>query len=123
MWIHQDVSNEWYSAPLITTDFLQDVPSISNAAESLILPVLSSLVPCSMQYIAEHGIGSILVFECLYFLLQTRNAGHGLQEQLDLAVEIYQSSGVHAKVSKLIQEAFEKYGEEEEILCPILQRY
>ncbi|KAI6113984.1 hypothetical protein F5141DRAFT_684951 [Pisolithus sp. B1] len=64
--------------------------------------------------------GSILVFEYLYFLLQARNAQNSLQEHLTLAVEAYQSSGVHTKVSMLIQTAFQKYGEDVETLCPIL---
>ncbi|KAI6094326.1 hypothetical protein F5141DRAFT_1173446 [Pisolithus sp. B1] len=64
--------------------------------------------------------GSILVFEYLYFLLQARNAQDGLQEHLTLAVEKYQSSCVHAKVNILIEEAFQKYGEDVETLCPIL---
>ncbi|KAI6156499.1 hypothetical protein EDD17DRAFT_1512315 [Pisolithus thermaeus] len=49
-----------------------------------------------------------------------RNAQNGLQEHLTLAVEAYQSSGVHTKVSMLIQTAFQKYGEDVETLCPIL---
>ncbi|KAI6113457.1 hypothetical protein EDD16DRAFT_1897089 [Pisolithus croceorrhizus] len=73
-----------------------------------------------MQPIAEHGVGSILVFEYLYFLLQAKNSRDDLQEDLTSAVEKYQSSGTHAKVSKLIKEAFEKCGENVGTLCPIL---
>ncbi|KAI6127606.1 hypothetical protein EDD16DRAFT_246540 [Pisolithus croceorrhizus] len=64
--------------------------------------------------------GAILVFEYLYFLLQARNGRQDLQEYLTSAVEQYQSSGTCAKVNTLIQEAFEKYGDNVDVLYPIL---
>ncbi|KAI6094772.1 hypothetical protein F5141DRAFT_835906 [Pisolithus sp. B1] len=64
--------------------------------------------------------GAVLVFEYLYFLLQARNGRQDLQEDLTSAVEQYQSSGTCAKVNTLIQEAFEKYGDNVDVLCPIL---
>ncbi|KAI5999100.1 hypothetical protein EDD15DRAFT_2363126 [Pisolithus albus] len=74
----------------------------------------------SRQYIAENGIGAILVFEYLYFLLQVKDGRNDLQEDLNFAVDEYKSSGIQAKVNKLIQEAFQSYGDNVEILCPIL---
>ncbi|KAI6115869.1 hypothetical protein F5141DRAFT_633091 [Pisolithus sp. B1] len=74
----------------------------------------------SRQYIAEHGIGAILVFEYLYFLLQAQHGRHNLQESLTLAVKEYKRSGIHARVNESIQETFEKYGDNVDILCPIL---
>ncbi|KAI6167779.1 hypothetical protein EDD17DRAFT_862410 [Pisolithus thermaeus] len=43
-----------------------------------------------------------------------------LQKDLTSAVEQYQSSGTNAKVNTLIQEAFEMYGDDVDVLCPIL---
>ncbi|KAI6104273.1 hypothetical protein EDD16DRAFT_1699753 [Pisolithus croceorrhizus] len=83
------------------------------------MPTLSTSMQSSMQYVAEHGIGAVLVFEYLYFLLQARNAQRGLQEYLNLAIQTYQSSGIHDQVNKLIQEAFQKYGEDVETLSPV----
>ncbi|KAI6029242.1 hypothetical protein PISMIDRAFT_683379 [Pisolithus microcarpus 441] len=84
------------------------------------MPMLSTSTQYSMQYIAEHGIGSVLVFEYLYFLLQFKNGSNHIQEDLTLAVEEYQRSGVHAKVNKLIQAAFAKHGQDVKTLCHIL---
>ncbi|KAI6104561.1 hypothetical protein EDD16DRAFT_1637176, partial [Pisolithus croceorrhizus] len=64
--------------------------------------------------------GAILLFEYLYFLLQVKTVGNDLQENLNFIVEKYQSSGIHAKVNKLIQEAFKMHGNNVEILSPIL---
>lgn len=96
------------------------VPAITNFGQSLTMPMLSTSRQYSMQYIAEHGIGSVLVFEYLYFLLQVKNGSNHIQEDLTLAVEEYQRSGVHAKVNKLIQAAFAQYGQDVKTLCPIL---
>ncbi|KAI6101860.1 hypothetical protein F5141DRAFT_1065820 [Pisolithus sp. B1] len=49
-----------------------------------------------------------------------KNRRNDIQEELNSAVREYQSTGVHAKVNKFIQEAFQKYGEDMEVLCPIL---
>ncbi|KAI6162610.1 hypothetical protein EDD17DRAFT_1573587, partial [Pisolithus thermaeus] len=101
--------------------FAPQVPSISTAAKpSLLMPTFSNSIPHSMQSIAENGIGAILVFEYLYFLLQEKAGGNDLQEDLNFIVEKYQSSGIQAKVNKLIQEAFKVHGNNVEILCPIL---
>ncbi|KAI6128635.1 hypothetical protein EDD16DRAFT_72936 [Pisolithus croceorrhizus] len=112
--ISQDVSSSYYSVSFITTDmlsaafglcpcifvslshfarcYLLQVPTISHAAFALTMPTLSTSKTYSMQYIAEHGIGSILVFEYLYFLLQARSVESILQEHLNLAVETYQNA-------------------------------
>ncbi|KIK22271.1 hypothetical protein PISMIDRAFT_680487, partial [Pisolithus microcarpus 441] len=54
------------------------------------MPTMSSSVQYSMQYYAEHGLGSILVFEYLYFLLQVQDGRNNIQECLNLAVKEYQ---------------------------------
>ncbi|KAI6097634.1 hypothetical protein EDD16DRAFT_596921 [Pisolithus croceorrhizus] len=77
-------------------------------------------LPFSLQYIAEQGLGAILVFEYLYFLLQVQGGWDNLQDSLTLAVKEYQSSGTHAKVNESIQKAFEKYGDNVDNLCPVL---
>ncbi|KAI6019406.1 hypothetical protein PISMIDRAFT_682696 [Pisolithus microcarpus 441] len=64
--------------------------------------------------------GTLLVFEYLYFLLQVPAGREGIQEDLNLAAKEYQSSGIHAKVNKLIQEALQSHGDNVEILCLIL---
>ncbi|KAI6018020.1 hypothetical protein PISMIDRAFT_688843 [Pisolithus microcarpus 441] len=84
------------------------------------MPTLSSSVLYSRQYIAEQGLGSILVFEYLYFLLQVQNGRNNMQDSLTLAVKEYQSSGIHAKVNESIQKAFEKYGNNVDHLCHTL---
>ncbi|KAI6103364.1 hypothetical protein F5141DRAFT_1065201 [Pisolithus sp. B1] len=48
------------------------------------------------------------------------NGRNDLQKDLTSAVEKYQGSGIHAKVNTLIQEAFDKYGNNVDVLCPIL---
>ncbi|KIK17282.1 hypothetical protein PISMIDRAFT_685397 [Pisolithus microcarpus 441] len=95
-------------------------PSISHPAQSLTIPTFSTTMQCSRQCIAEDGVGAILVFEYLYFLLQVKDGRNGLQEDLNLAAKEYKRSGIHAKVNKLIQEAFQNHGDDVEILCPIL---
>ncbi|KAI6168705.1 hypothetical protein EDD17DRAFT_637077 [Pisolithus thermaeus] len=84
------------------------------------MPMLSISMQSSRQYIAEQGLGAILVFEFLYFLLQVQGGWHNLQEGLTLAVKEYQSSGIHAKVNESIHKAFEKYGDDVDNLCPVL---
>ncbi|KAI6016055.1 hypothetical protein PISMIDRAFT_689537, partial [Pisolithus microcarpus 441] len=95
-------------------------PSISHPAQSLKIPTFSTSMQYSAQNIAQNGIGAILVFEYLYFLLQVKPGRNDLQEDLNLAGEEYQSSGIQAKVNKLIQEAFQNHDDNVEVLCPIL---
>ncbi|KIK14515.1 hypothetical protein PISMIDRAFT_687869 [Pisolithus microcarpus 441] len=95
-------------------------PSISHPAQSLNIPTFSTTMQYSRQCIAEDGVGAILVFEYLYFLLQEKDGSNSLQEDLNLAAEEYKSSGIHAKVNKLIQAAFQNHGDDVETLCPIL---
>ncbi|KIK21549.1 hypothetical protein PISMIDRAFT_681244, partial [Pisolithus microcarpus 441] len=54
------------------------------------MPTLSSSVLYSMQYFAEHGLGSLLVLEYLYFLFQVQDRRNNMQESLTLAVKEYQ---------------------------------
>ncbi|KAI6018549.1 hypothetical protein BKA83DRAFT_4313311, partial [Pisolithus microcarpus] len=94
--------------------------TISHPRQSITMPMLSSSMWYSRHYYAELGLGSILVFEYLYFLLQMQDGRNNLQESLTLAVKEYQSSGIHTKVNKSIQTAFEHYGDSMDDLCPIL---
>ncbi|KAI6103440.1 hypothetical protein F5141DRAFT_1065254 [Pisolithus sp. B1] len=100
--------------------FSPQVPQISTPRKSLKIPTFSSSMQYSRQSIAENGIGVILVLEYLYFLLQVKTGKPDIQKDLNLAVEKYKSSGIHAKVNVLIQAAFEKHGDDTEILCPTL---
>ncbi|KAI6026843.1 hypothetical protein BKA83DRAFT_3171854 [Pisolithus microcarpus] len=100
--------------------FAHQVPPISHHVKSLTIPTFSTTMQYSKQCIAENGIGAILVFEYLYFLMQVKDERNDLQEDMNLAVEEYKSSGIHAKVNKLIQEAFQNHDDDVEILCPIL---
>ncbi|KAI6011024.1 hypothetical protein BKA83DRAFT_4396980 [Pisolithus microcarpus] len=95
-------------------------PSISHSRQSLNIPTFSTSKQYSRQYIAENGIGAILVFEYLYFLLQVTAGRKDIQEDLNLAAQEYQSSCIHANVNKLIQEAFQSHSDNVEVLCPIL---
>ncbi|KAI5990567.1 hypothetical protein F5J12DRAFT_475985 [Pisolithus orientalis] len=82
------------------------IPAIYHD-QSLKMPKLSPLMQSSMKFIAQHGIGAILVFEYLYFLLQGKGRKGDLQENLTLAVKHYQTS------------AFQEHGENVEVLCSI----
>ncbi|KAI5988202.1 hypothetical protein EDD15DRAFT_2371633 [Pisolithus albus] len=84
------------------------------------MPTFSSSMQYSRQYYAEHGLGSILVFEYLYFLSQVPDGSNHMQEFWTLAVKEYQSSGIQNKVNESIQKAFEKCGNNVDALCPIL---
>ncbi|KAI6026798.1 hypothetical protein BKA83DRAFT_4124388 [Pisolithus microcarpus] len=53
-------------------------------------------------------------------MVLVKDGRNGLQEDLNLAAKEYKRSGIHAKVNKLIQEAFQNHGDDVEILCPIL---
>ncbi|KIK17669.1 hypothetical protein PISMIDRAFT_685004 [Pisolithus microcarpus 441] len=95
-------------------------PSISSPRQYLTIPTFSTSMQYSAQNIAENGIGAILVFEYLYFLLQVKQGRNDIQKDLNLAVKKYESSGIQATVNKLIQEAFQNHGDNVEIICPIL---
>lgn len=93
---------------------------IHNPSTSSI-PALSTSLKSPMRFIAEHGIGTILVFESLYFLLQVKKESQqDIQAHVTLAVEQYQTSGVQGRVIKLIEEAFSRHGENVEDLWPVL---
>ncbi|KAI6159845.1 hypothetical protein EDD17DRAFT_1898519 [Pisolithus thermaeus] len=81
---------------------------------------LSTSLQSPMMYIVEHGIGSILVFEYMYFLLQVNPDEKNVEKHFKIAVKEYQTSGVQAKVIALIAVAFQEHGENVEVLCPIL---
>ncbi|KAI6152703.1 hypothetical protein EDD17DRAFT_1635520, partial [Pisolithus thermaeus] len=104
-----------YSCVLLHISFL-----VVYLSGSLALPTLSTSMQYSRQYIAEHGLGTILVFEYSYFLSQEQNRRHTFRESLTLAVKEYQSSGIYAKVNESIQRAFEKYGDKVDNLCAVL---
>ncbi|KAI6139511.1 hypothetical protein BKA82DRAFT_778709 [Pisolithus tinctorius] len=87
---------------------------------SVQMPTLAISQTPSLQYVAAYGIGAILVFEYLYFLLQANKVNGGLQANLEQAVRTYQTSGVQATVAKLITAAFQHHGEDVEVLTPIL---
>ncbi|KIK22643.1 hypothetical protein PISMIDRAFT_680059 [Pisolithus microcarpus 441] len=99
--------------------YVRNGDTIPHPGRSLKMPTLSISKQYSMQYVAEHGLGSILVFEYLY-LFQVQNGRNNMQEGLTLAVKEYQSSGIQAKVNESIQKAFDMHGNNVDILCPIL---
>lgn len=97
------------------------MPLITPSSNPFLMPTLSTSMQCPIMYIAEHGIGSILVFEYLYFLMQVDPTHeHGVERHLKIAVKEYQMSGVQAKIIALIAAAFEEYGENVEALVPVL---
>lgn len=99
--------------------YLQElVPSIPTQSQPLEMPILSISMPPEMKSLVEHGIGSIIVFEYLYFLLQVKNRDE--QRSLTLAAEEYQKSGRQHIVCKQIEAVFQEHGENVKILCPIL---
>ncbi|KIO11971.1 hypothetical protein M404DRAFT_994048 [Pisolithus tinctorius Marx 270] len=83
------------------------------------MPSLATTQQSSMQHVVEHGIGALLVFEYLYFLLQEKT-GRSLRRCLAFAVNEYQTSNVKANVHQLIKAAFMEHGHNIDILCPIL---
>ncbi|KIO12043.1 hypothetical protein M404DRAFT_994085, partial [Pisolithus tinctorius Marx 270] len=95
-------------------------PAITHQYQSSNMPTLSTSKKYSMKFVVEHGIGCTLVFEYLYFLLQARQGRSHFQADLTVAVTEYQTSGVQANVNQHIEAAFQEYGEDVEILCPIL---
>ncbi|KAI6100741.1 hypothetical protein EV401DRAFT_1894462 [Pisolithus croceorrhizus] len=58
----------------------------------------------TVQSIAEHAIGCLLVAEHSYFLMQCGN--HTWEEVLALAVEEYQTSNIQPAISKAVKAAF-----------------
>ncbi|KAI6141507.1 hypothetical protein BKA82DRAFT_4012278 [Pisolithus tinctorius] len=102
--------------PFVPNHIYQHVSYIIPGMLSLATPTISS-----MKCVVEHGIGTLLVLENLYFLLQAKT-GRTLAQDFTLSVKEYQTSVVQANVHKLIEAAFEEHGENVEILCPILQR-
>ncbi|KAI6118952.1 hypothetical protein EDD16DRAFT_1895783 [Pisolithus croceorrhizus] len=82
------------------------------------MPTLSPSFDIPMEYIAKQGIGSVIVFEYLYFLLQVNEANqHDVATHFTMAIKKYHISGVQAKVIALIATAFQEHGEDVEILC------
>lgn len=69
----------------------------------------------------EQGIGSLIVFEYLYFLLQVNQANQDdVEKHFTVAVQEYLVSGVQAKVIALIAAVFQEHGENVGALCPKL---
>lgn len=102
-------------------DYVFQVPHLLHESALVSIPILSSSLKTSMAFIVEHGIGSILVFEYFYFLLQVNQENQaGVKKCMSLAVKEYQMSGVQATVIDLIASALQTHGENVEILCPIL---
>ncbi|KAI6014634.1 hypothetical protein EDC04DRAFT_2608985 [Pisolithus marmoratus] len=90
--------------------YIIQVSNIQESMYTLEMPPLSDSVLYSMQYTAEQGIGTVLVLEYLYFLLQAA---------LDFAIAAYQTSGIRESVCKLINEAIQHHGNDMENLSPI----
>ncbi|KAI5997627.1 hypothetical protein F5J12DRAFT_785097 [Pisolithus orientalis] len=105
--------------PYVSTCIYQH-PNITHYSSSVHMPTLAISQKPSLQYVAAYGIGAILVFEYLYFLLQANKVNGDLQANLEQAVRTYQTSGVQATVAKLITAAFQCHGEDVEVLHPIL---
>ncbi|KAI6151490.1 hypothetical protein BKA82DRAFT_2874307 [Pisolithus tinctorius] len=106
--------------PDMLPSHIAKVPTITDYSSSLQMPTLPISQKPSMQYVATYGIGAILVFEYLYFLLQAKKVNGDFQANLEQAVTRYQTSGVQATVAKLITAAFQHHGEDVEVLTPIL---
>ncbi|KAI6010292.1 hypothetical protein EDC04DRAFT_2769900 [Pisolithus marmoratus] len=100
--------------------YFSQVPAIYHTCPTLRMPTLSTSRKHSMESIAEHGIGCLLVFEYLYFWLQGSKARNDLQKNLTWAVEEYQTSGTQDKVHECIKAAFKQHGDSVDVLCPTL---
>ena len=71
--------------------------------------------PSSLYILPEmYFTGCILVFEYLYFLLQSSN--NDPEHALKLAVDTYQSSGTQATVISSLQDAIQQYGNDHDTL-------
>ncbi|KIO05673.1 hypothetical protein M404DRAFT_513669 [Pisolithus tinctorius Marx 270] len=99
------------------------VQSIKHDNHSISIPTLSRSSQPSIMALAEHGIGCVIVFECLFFQLQAKdgaNAKKDLQQDLTEIVKKYQKSGVQNAVIAHIAAAFQQHGESVDDLCPML---
>ncbi|KAI6008592.1 hypothetical protein EDC04DRAFT_2610894 [Pisolithus marmoratus] len=82
------------------------MPAVRFQSQALQMPALSTSVQHTMRYIAEHGI--------------VEEDQQDFQRFLTMAVEEYQTSGVQARVNKLVAVAFQHHGDNAEALCPVL---
>ncbi|KIO05649.1 hypothetical protein M404DRAFT_999770, partial [Pisolithus tinctorius Marx 270] len=97
--------------------------SIKHGSYSISIPTLSMSSQPSLMALAEHGIGCVIVFECLFFQLQVKDgadARKDLQQDLTEIVRKYQKSGVQNAVIAHIAAAFQQHGESVDDLCPML---
>ncbi|KAI6097887.1 hypothetical protein F5141DRAFT_1067121 [Pisolithus sp. B1] len=69
----------------------------------------------TVQSIAEHAIGCLLVAENSYFLMQHGN--HTWKEVLPLAVGEYQTSNIQPAISKAVKAVFYDYNGNMDGLC------
>ena len=71
--------------------------------------------PSSLHILPEmYFTGCILVFEYLYFLLQS--SSNDPEHALKLAVNTYQSSGTQATVTNSLQDVIQQYGNDHDAL-------
>ncbi|KAI6115722.1 hypothetical protein EV401DRAFT_54714 [Pisolithus croceorrhizus] len=69
----------------------------------------------TVQSMAEHAIGCLLVAEYSYFLMQCEHNVWG--EVLSLAVKEYTTSNIHIAVSKAVKAAFHEHNGDMHSLC------
>ncbi|KAI6143233.1 hypothetical protein BKA82DRAFT_857564 [Pisolithus tinctorius] len=69
----------------------------------------------TLQSMAEHAIGCLLVAEHSYFLMQHEH--HLWQEVLSLAVEEYNSSNMQTTISEAVKAAFHDHDHDIHGLC------
>ncbi|KAI6100550.1 hypothetical protein F5141DRAFT_1066148 [Pisolithus sp. B1] len=69
----------------------------------------------TVQSMAEHAIGCLLVAEHSYFLMQ--HGHHVWKEALSLALEEYRSSNTHLAVSSAVKAVFHDYNGDMDSLC------
>ncbi|KIO01396.1 hypothetical protein M404DRAFT_732610 [Pisolithus tinctorius Marx 270] len=99
------------------------VQFIKHDNHTISIPILSLSSQPSLMTLAEHGIGCVIVFECLFFQLQVKdgaNSRKDLQQALTETVRKYQKSGVQNIVIAHIAAAFQQHGESLDDLCPML---
>ncbi|KAI6140396.1 hypothetical protein BKA82DRAFT_4213248 [Pisolithus tinctorius] len=97
--------------------------SIIHDNHSISIPILSMSSHPSLMALAEHGIGCVIVFECLFFQLQVKDEANDrkdLQQHLTEIVRKYEKSGVQKAVIAHIAAAFQQHGESVDDLCPML---
>ncbi|KAI6143898.1 hypothetical protein BKA82DRAFT_4178705 [Pisolithus tinctorius] len=126
------VSNQCFVMDFFLDFFLEEVferrrrrcaQSIKHGSYSISIPTLSMSSQPSLMALAEHGIGCVIVFECLFFQLQVKDgadARKDLQQDLTEIVRKYQKSGVQNAVIAHIAAAFQQHGESVDDLCPML---